>query len=84
MRYFINSFKFLLFALIIFLVRRVELDYVEFTPGSLADNDGKIIYSDVDVYPVLDVISTDTPSVDNSINTGLVLIDTVKAPAEYF
>ena len=84
MRYFINSFKFLLFALIIFSCEeRVELDYVEFTPGSLADNDGKIIYSDVDVYPVLDVISTDTPSVDNSINTGLVFnIDTVKAPAE--
>ena len=55
MRYFINSFKFLLFALIIFSCEeRVELDYVEFTPGSLADNDGKIIYSDVDVYPVLD------------------------------
>ena len=84
MRYFINNFKFLLFALIIFSCEeRVELDYVEFTPGSLADNDGKIIYSDVDVYPVLDVISTDTPSVDNSINTGLVFnIDTVKAPAE--
>jgi len=84
MRYFINSFKFLLFALIIFSCEeRVELDYVEFSPGSLADNDGKIIYSDVDVYPVLDVISTDTPSVDNSINTGLVFnIDTVKAPAE--
>ena len=84
MRYFINSFKFLLFALIIFSCEeRVELDYVEFTPGSLADNDGKIIYSDVNVYPVLDVISTDTPSVDNSINTGLVFnIDTVKAPAE--
>ena len=84
MRYFINSFKFLLFALIIFSCEeRVELDYVEFTPGSLADNDGKIIYSDVDVYPVLDVISTDTPSVDNSIKTGLVFnIDTVKAPAE--
>tara|TARA_B100000683_G_scaffold251285_1_gene267167 strand:- start:6162 stop:7802 length:1641 start_codon:yes stop_codon:yes gene_type:complete len=84
MRYFINNFNFLLFALIIFSCEeRVELDYVEFTPGSLADNDGKIIYSDVDVYPVLDVISTDTPSVDNSINTGLVFnIDTVKAPAE--
>ena len=84
MRYFINSFKFLLFALIIFSCEeRVELDYVEFTPGSLADNDGKIIYSDVNVYPVLNVISTDTPSVDNSINTGLVFnIDTVKAPAE--
>ena len=84
MRYLLNSFKFLLFALIIFSCEeRVELDYVEFTPGSLADNDGKIIYSDVDVYPVLDVISTDTPSVDNSINTGLVFnIDTVKAPAE--
>ena len=84
MRYFINSFKFLLLTLIIFSCEeRVELDYVEFTPGSLADNDGKIIYSDVDVYPVLDVISTDTPSVDNSINTGLVFnIDTVKAPAE--
>ncbi len=84
MRYFINNFNFLLFALIIFSCEeRVELDYVEFTPGSLADNDGKIIYSDVNVYPVLDVISTDTPSVDNSINTGLVFnIDTVKAPAE--
>ena len=84
MRYFINSFKFLLFAIIIFSCEeRVELDYVEFTPGSLTDNDGKIIYSDVDVYPVLDVISTDTPSIDNSINTGLVFsIDTVKAPAE--
>ena len=84
MRYLLNSFKFLLFALIIFSCEeRVELDYVEFTPGSLADNDGKIIYSDVDVYPVLDVISTDTPSVDNSINNGLVFnIDTVKAPAE--
>ena len=84
MRYFINNFNFLLFALIIFSCEeRVELDYVEFSPGSLADNDGKIIYSDVDVYPVLDVISTDTPSVDNSINTGLVFsIDTVKAPAE--
>ena len=84
MRYFINNFKFLLIALIIFSCEeRVELDYVEFTPGSLADNDGKIIYSDVNVYPVLDVISTDTPSVDNSINTGLVFnIDTVKAPAE--
>ena len=84
MRYFINNFKFLLIALIIFSCEeRVELDYVEFSPGSLADNDGKIIYSDVDVYPVLDVISTDTPSVDNSINTGLVFsIDTVKAPAE--
>ena len=84
MRYFINNFNFLLFALIIFSCEeRVELDYVEFSPGSLADNDGKIIYSDVNVYPVLDVISTDTPSVDNSINTGLVFnIDTVKAPAE--
>ena len=84
MRYFINNFNFLLFALIIFSCEeRVELDYVEFTPGSLADNDGKIIYSDVNVYPVLNVISTDTPSVDNSINTGLVFnIDTVKAPAE--
>lgn len=84
MRYFINNFKFLLLTLIIFSCEeRVELDYVEFSPGSLADNDGKIIYSDVDVYPVLDVISTDTPSVDNSINTGLVFnIDTVKAPAE--
>ncbi len=84
MRYIINSFKFLLFSLIIFSCEeRVELDYIEFTPGSLASNDGKIIYANVDVYPLLDVISTDTPSVDNSINTGLVFsIDTVKAPTE--
>ena len=84
MRHIINSFKFLLFSLIIFSCEeRVELDYIEFTPGSLANNDGKIIYANVDVYPLLDVISTDTPSVDNSINTGLVFsIDTVKAPTE--
>ena len=84
MRYIINSFKFLIFSLFILSCEeRVELDFVEFTPGSLSDNDGKITYSDVDVYPLLDVISTDTPSVDNSIKTGIVFkIDTVKAPAE--
>jgi len=80
MRYIINSFKFLIFSLFILSCEeRVELDFVEFTPGSLSDNDGKITYSDVDVYPLLDVISTDTPSVDNSIKTGIVFkIDTVK------
>ena len=73
MRYIINSFKFLIFSLFILSCEeRVELDFVEFTPGSLSDNDGKITYSDVDVYPLLDVISTDTPSVDNSIKTGIV------------
>ena len=84
MRYIINTFKFLIFSLFILSCEeRVELDFVEFTPGSLSDNDGKITYSDVDVYPLLDVISTDTPSVDNSIKTGIVFrIDTVKAPAE--
>ena len=84
MRYIINTFKFLLFFIIILSCEeRVELDYVEYSPGSLADNDGKITYADVDVYPLLDIISTDTPSVDNSIKTGVVFsIDTVKAPAE--
>ena len=84
MRYIINTYKFLLFSIIIFSCEeRVELDYVEYSPGSLADNDGKITYADVDVYPLLDIISTDTPSVDNSIKTGVVFsIDTIKAPAE--
>ena len=84
MRYIINSFKFLLFSIIIFSCEeRVELDYVEFNPGTLSDNDGKITYTDVDVYPLLDIISTDSPSVDNSIKTGVVFsIDTIKAPAE--
>ena len=84
MRYIINTFKFLLFFIIILSCEeRVELDYVEYSPGSLADNDGKITYADVDVYPLLDIISTDTPSVDNSIKTGVVFsIDTIKAPAE--
>ena len=84
MRYIINTFKFLLFFIIILSCEeRVELDYVEYSPGSLADNDGKITYADVDVYPLLDIISTDAPSVDNSIKTGVVFsIDTVKAPAE--
>tara|TARA_B100000579_G_scaffold186352_1_gene151895 strand:+ start:7210 stop:8838 length:1629 start_codon:yes stop_codon:yes gene_type:complete len=84
MRYIINSFKFLLFSIIIFSCEeRVELDYVEFNPGTLSDNDGKITYADVDVYPLLDIIYTDTPSVDNSIKTGVVFsIDTIKAPSE--
>ena len=84
MRYIKNSFKFLLFSIIIFSCEeRVELDYVEFNPGTLSDNDGKITYTDVDVYPLLDIISTDSPSVDNSIKTGVVFsIDTIKAPAE--
>ena len=84
MRYIINTYKFLLFSIIIFSCEeRVELDYVEYSPGSLSDNDGKITYADVDVYPLLDIISTDTPSVDNSIKTGVVFsIDTIKAPAE--
>ena len=84
MRYIKNSFKFLLFSIIIFSCEeRVELDYVEFNPGTLSDNDGKITYADVDVYPLLDIIYTDTPSVDNSIKTGVVFsIDTIKAPSE--
>ena len=82
MRYIISNFKLLLFS-IIFLSceERIELDYDNFTPGSLSDNDGKITYSDVDVYPLLSVISTDPPTVDNSISTGLVFsIDTINAP----
>ena len=84
MRYITNSFKLLIFSLFLFSCEeRVELDYVNFTPGSLSDNDGKVTYSDVDVYPILSNISTDTPSVDNSIKTGIVFsIDSVKAPAE--
>ena len=43
MRYIINSFKFLIFSLFILSCEeRVELDFVEFNPGSLSDNDGKI------------------------------------------
>ena len=83
MRYILSNFKLLFISFFIFSCEeRIELDYDNFNPGSLSDNDGKIVYQNIDIYPILSVVSTDTPTVDNSIKTGLVFsIDTVIAPA---
>ena len=82
MRYILSNFKLLFISFFIFSCEeRIELDYDNYNPGSLSDNDGKIVYKNIDIYPILSVVSTDTPSVDNSIKTGLVFsIDTVISP----
>ena len=84
MRHLLNYLKFLIISLIIFSCEeRVELDYVNFNPGSLSSDDGKVSYSDADIYPILAELSTDTPTVDISIKTGIVFsLDTVVAPSE--
>ena len=81
MRYLLNPLRFLIISLIIFSCEeRVELDYVTFKPGSLSSDDGKISYTDADIYPILAELSTDTPAVDNSIKTGIVFsLDTILA-----
>ncbi len=84
MRHLLNYLKFLIISLIIFSCEeRVELDYVNFNPGSLSSDDGKVSYSDADIYPILAELSTDTPAVDISIKTGIVFsLDTIVAPSE--
>ena len=84
MRHLLNYLKFLIISLIIFSCEeRVELDYVNFNPGSLSSDDGKVSYSDADIYPILAELSTDTPAVDISIKTGIVFsLDTIVAPTE--